>query len=133
MDYNEQSYHNNDYYTQPAPPKKSSGLAIASMTCGIVSLIACCVGLSLPLGALAILFAILSRRKGQPVPAMSVAGIVTGAIGLLMGILLYIFSLFIWQDPQFQKEVYSSFEEVYGEEMADTMSEIYGFDLDEIK
>lgn len=133
MDYNQQYQNNNNYYQQPAPTQKRNNMAIASMVCGIVALVMCCMGLSLPLGALAILFAILSRRKGQTMNSMSIAGIVTGIIGLLLGIVIMLYSLFLMQDPYFQRGMYDSFEEVYGEDFADMMGEMYGFDLDEIK
>lgn len=131
MDFNQ--YNQNNYYQQPIPPKKNTGFAIASMICGIVSLVLCCMGLGLPLGALAILFGILTRRKGQRMESMATAGIITGSIGLFMGLIVYIFTLLIFEDPSFQKGMYDSFEEAYGEDYADMMGELYGFDLDEIK
>lgn len=128
MDYN-QNYDN--YTQQPTPPKKANGLAIASLVCGILSLIMCCLGIGLPLGALAILFAILTRRKGQSMNTMSLSGIITGALGLFMGLVFTLYSLYLFTDPYFQRGMYDSLESVYGEEMADSLCEIYGFDLDD--
>jgi len=130
MEYN-QNYDN--YTQQPTPPKKANGLAIASLVCGILSLIMCCLGIGLPLGALAILFAILTRHKGQSMNTMSISGIITGALGLFMGLAFTLYSLYLFTDPYFQRGMYDSFESVYGEEIANSLCEIYGFDLDEIK
>lgn len=130
MDY---QYNPNNIIPQPAQPKKASGFAIASMSCGIASLVCCCVGLGLPLGGLAILFAVLNRRKGKEMDAFSVTGLVTGIIGLILGIGMYISSMSIYEDPDFQQGMYGSFEEIYGEEYADIIAELYGWDLDELK
>ncbi len=113
--------------------KKFSGFAIASFCCGIVSILCCCIGFGLPLGALAILLAVINRRKGKEMDAMSITGIITGIIGLIAGITIYITTLFIYEDPAFKQGMYDTFEESYGEEYADTMAEIYGWDLDELK
>lgn len=128
MDYNQ-----SNLYQQPAPPRKANGFAIASMVCGIVSLVCCCAGLGLPLGALALLFAILTRRKGQQMNPMAITGIVTGIIGLLTGLYFSLEVLVVYTDPEFQQEMYDSFEDIYGEEYADMFAEIYGWDLDELK
>lgn len=130
MDY---QYNPNHLTSQPTQPPKASGFAIASLSCGIASLVCCCVGLGLPLGALAILFAVLNRRKGKEMNAMSVTGLITGIIGLVLGIGIYISSMSIYADPDFQQSMYGSFKEIYGEEYADIMAEIYGWDLDELK
>lgn len=132
MDYNQ-----NNFYQQPTAPKKLNGFSIASMVCGIISLVCCCAGLGLPLGALAILFAILAYRKGKSMDSMSISGIATGIFGMIMGLVFIIYVLFsyisVWEDPYFQREMYESFEEIYGEDYADMMGELYGFDMDEIK
>ncbi len=137
MDYNQDNnYYNIPNPTEPqtvTPPRKTSGFAIASMVCGIVSLLMCCMGLGLPLGALAIIFAILSRRKGQTMESMSVAGIVTGIIGGILGLIIVLYSLSLMANPYFQLGIHDSFEEHFGEEKADELFELYGFDLDTIK
>ena len=70
------------------PP--SQGLAIASLICGIVSLIGCCIWfVTLPLGLVAMVlgFVALSKVKSDPAryagKGMARAGIVTGILGLI--------------------------------------------------
>lgn len=79
--------------TQEAP-KNKKGLCIASLVLGIVSLVLFCIWyLSIPCGILAIIFGVLgikSMNKG-----MAVAGLVTGAIGLLVSMIVVI-SLFMF-------------------------------------
>lgn len=131
MDFNQ--YDSNQIIPQPPQPKKFTGFAIASLCCGIASLLCCCVGIGLPLGALAIIFAVINRRKGQSMDAMSITGIITGAIGLLSGIAIYAASFFMYEIPEVQQEMYNFFEETYGEDYADMLAELYGWEPDELK
>lgn len=112
---------------------KFSGFAIASFCCGIASVLCCCIGFGLPLGAIAILLAVINRRKGKEMDAMSITGIITGIFGLIAGLILYAATLFMYEDPTFQQGMYDTFEETYGEEYADTIAELYGWDPDEFK
>uniref|UniRef100_UPI003AB98B88 DUF4190 domain-containing protein n=1 Tax=Waltera sp. TaxID=2815806 RepID=UPI003AB98B88 len=70
MDY----YQNNEMNQNiPQIDPKYKGLSIASMVCGICSLVLCCTGLlSIPTGALGILFALLTRKRGQRMNNMCV-------------------------------------------------------------
>src|SRR5687768_2814206 len=75
-------------YGQPAP---SSGLALGSLIAGILSLLSCCLWfLSIPLGACAAILGFVAKGKiarGQASGSgMATAGIITGAIGLLLSI-----------------------------------------------
>ena len=77
-------------YPMPAP-KGTSGMAIASLICGIVSLLSFCFWpLSVPLGILALILGFIARSKinrGEATGgALAMAGIVTGAIGMLISI-----------------------------------------------
>lgn len=85
---------NTDTQTKQTPStektkKDRKGFCIASMVLGIVSLVFFCLWyLSLPCAILAVIFGILgvkSLNKG-----MAIAGIVTGAIGLLISIFIII-------------------------------------------
>ncbi len=112
---------------------KTNPFSIASMICGILSILVCCCGfLSLPFGALGILFALLARRKGQSISGMSIAGIVTSAIGMVCGVAFLVLSfsgtLTLMNDPAYHDEMYDTMEEIYGEEMADYIFEFYGWD-----
>lgn len=85
---------NSDFYTTsyaPAGESVSTGFAIASLVMGILSILGCCC-----YGVIGILFGILGIIFGciQPKdeygkkPGMAVAGIITSAIGLVMGIIV---------------------------------------------
>lgn len=78
----------NSYYRQPThSPHKGKGFEYASFVCGIVSLAFVCTGiLSLPVGALGILFAILTGRKGKKMNPMSRMGIWLSGVGFGIGI-----------------------------------------------
>ena len=66
-----------------------NSFAVASMVCGILSVTLCCTGiLALPLGALGILFAVLSKRLDTPLTPFSITGIILSSIGLLLGIII---------------------------------------------
>ena len=82
----------NPYYNpNQEPPKQSSGLSIASMVLGIISIVSCCVAcLSIPLGILAVIFGIIGVVKNQPGKGMAVAGIITGGISIAAVVVLYI-------------------------------------------
>lgn len=112
---------------------KTNPFSIASMICGILSILVCCCGfLSLPFGALGILFALLARRKGQSMNGMSIAGIVTSAIGMVCGVAFLVLSfsgtLTLMNDPAYHDEMYDTMEEIYGEEMTDYIFDFYGWD-----
>ena len=82
MDFNQNSENSN--YVPNQPSQRPSGFATASLVCGILSLVLCCTGiLGIPAGALSILFAVLSKRKGESLSGMSIAGIVSAPSGRL--------------------------------------------------
>ncbi len=103
MDYNQnQRFDNREkhMYVQAAPasgPRKTSSktnaFAVASMICGICSVLFCCIELfSIVLGALGILFFILSMYKDKKLSphslAFSISGIILSSIGLILGLLM---------------------------------------------
>ena len=68
------------------PPKRGNGFSTASMTAGtLVS------GLSFPVGALGILFALLSR-KGDKMDPQAKLGCILSIIGLCLGIAIFIYA-----------------------------------------
>lgn len=93
--------------------------SIASMVFGILSLVTCCTGiLPLTAGGLGILFVVLSHRKGQPLPVMSIVGLVLCIIGILIGLFLTITTLVymvpILRDPQAYQELNTFYQNNYG-------------------
>lgn len=88
---NYQGYNQNYYAGLPQEPQKASGLAIASMVCGIISIVICCVWyLAAPLAIAAIVMGIINNVKQLGGKGMAIAGIITGVIGLLLVIALFV-------------------------------------------
>lgn len=89
-----QNFQNNPYQ-QPVPPegpKKTDSLAIVSLILGIGSIImSCCITyLGIGLGIGGIICAVMSKKKQKN--GMSTAGMVCSIIGLVLSVLLLIFS-----------------------------------------
>lgn len=114
---------------QVMPEDNRTGLYTASRICGtvsitlgILSVTACCLGyLSIPLGALGILFAMLSRRHGQPMPPLCRTGLLLSIGGLIFGIVIFAFHIYATiTDPTFWeyvRETMEMYEEIYSLEM----------------
>ena len=71
--------------------EKKSGFAIASLVCGILSLIGfCCCGITVITAPLALIFGIISLAKKRSGTGMAVAGIVMAVLSILMiGAMIY--------------------------------------------
>lgn len=66
---------------------EKKGLSIASMVLGIVALVCCCIWyISIPCSILAIVFAIIGKKKGGK--GMATAGLVLGIISVALYALL---------------------------------------------
>ena len=69
--------------------EKTSGLSIAAMVLGIVSIVTWCVWfISIPCSILALIFGILGVKK--PGRGMAITGIVTGSIVLAIWVLVFL-------------------------------------------
>lgn len=79
--------------------------ASASLFCGTLSLLMCCTGiLSVPVGALGILFAVLSKRADRPIHPASKTGIRLSCIGIVLGLAFLAYSIYmVATDPEYQK------------------------------
>lgn len=85
-------------YQPPPPQSGSAGLAIASMVLGILSIPCFCVWwVSIPLAIIAIILGVValnSVKSGQGGGrGMAQAGLILGAIGLLLAIILIVIGL----------------------------------------
>ncbi len=81
----------NDSYNAYPPQKKSNGLAIASLVCGIVGLL--CINPCGTVTAATIicgLVALLSSEQGGK--GMAIAGLILGGIQILLEIILAVFT-----------------------------------------
>ena len=77
--------------TYAEPDKQSKAFAIVALVCGILSLLcSCCGWFGIILSIAAIVFGILSINKEEDAKGMAIAGIVCGAIGLLIAIVVVI-------------------------------------------
>lgn len=85
---NQNQYQQAGYYQQSAPAApqdKASGMAIASMICGILSILCCCAWyISLILAGVAIVLGIVNNTKHMGGKGMAIAGIVTGSVGIVL-------------------------------------------------
>jgi len=110
-------YSSSDNINITPQENSTSAFSIASMICGVIAILACCAGiLSLPFGALSILFAALSKRRGKNMPGMSITGIWLGCVGILLGILMTVYSFFmVFNDPMVYDQVNATYEMLYGE------------------
>lgn len=125
--------YNNDYYyynnpnnvNRPDTVGTNPRLATASMVFGIASLATMWTGIgSLFCGAMGVIFANLSKRRGKATLGKAKAGLVMSVIGLVIGVFLLIYSMFIvsmafaTNGPlkEFKDEYSRMYEQVYGEE-----------------
>ena len=117
MDYYQNQQQNNEMNgNSPMPDPRFRALSIASMACGICSLVLCCTGLlSIPAGALGILFALLTRKKGQRMNSMCVAGIWLSCVGLALGIFITVSSIVtVFTDPSYLNMLDQMYQQMYG-------------------
>ncbi len=64
-----------------------SGLAIASLVCGIAGMPLCCLWMvSLPVATAAVIMGAISLAKKKPGKGMAIAGVVVGAAGVVLGL-----------------------------------------------
>ena len=78
---------NNNNATANQQPKDKKGFSIAALVLGIVAIVLCCVWyISIPCGILAIVFGTIGLRSSKR--GMSISGIVTGIIGMIISIFI---------------------------------------------
>lgn len=88
-----QNFPNQGGYQQPPqqmpPQQPASGLSIAAMVLGIVSLVLCCTGWGgIICGILAVIFGGLSLKGKKGGKGMAIAGLVCGIIALIPSIII---------------------------------------------
>lgn len=131
-------------YTPYTPPRPNT-FATISLVLGIASVALLCTGIfPIPLGALGILFAVLSRR-GKKLEGSATGGCITSALGLglglIMTIMVYIMMIFgavnsvmsdfenIPSDPDARNDYI--WESIYGEDYKEIFEQ-HGIDYDKM-
>ncbi len=111
-----------DMYGASERPR-SSTMAGAALFCGIASIIFCSAFyLALPCGALAVIFAILSRIDGG-MTGKGKAGVVCGCCGIAASVTVTVFAVhYVLTDPQMR---------TYVEQYIQTYTGDFDFDLEE--
>ncbi len=107
----QQNYQAPDY----KPP--GSGFGIASMVCGILALITCCMWCTcIPLAVVSIVLGILQIQKGTA-KGMAIAGIVCSSIGLILFIALTVWGNYLETTgfyQEFMQEYMQQIQELQG-------------------
>lgn len=84
------NYQSGSMYQPPAPNKRSAGMETAAFVLGIVSLATCaCIYTSVVCGALAIMFALLSKGGATSMSSRARYALILGLIGLIATIIMY--------------------------------------------
>ncbi|MCQ2493991.1 MAG: DUF4190 domain-containing protein [Lachnospiraceae bacterium] len=125
--------YNSSYYSPSSPQGTNPKFGGAAFGCGIASLATLFTGVfSIGLGALGIIFAALSRRRGKGYPARAKSGLVMSVIGLLVGAfitansLVYVYS--IMGTDEFYNEFNTTYQMLYGEELdRDEFDQMFNF------
>lgn len=87
-DYNPFEEHDDDYLFRTVTGtgrRKTYSWSLASMVCGIISVICCTGYVGIILGILAVVFAGISRKNLGYFESMAIAGLVLGIIGFVLG------------------------------------------------
>lgn len=95
---NESSSYNENYYNNNNMPNGNSGLAIASMVCGILSIIfCCCYGIvGLILGIISVILVLNFRKSNNGfLNGQALAGIICATIGIILSLVMFIYVIYV--------------------------------------
>lgn len=106
---------NSSYYNQPVHRPHGQAFSYASFLFGMLSVTIGCCGISLPLGALGLLFALLVHRKGKKLNHTAKSGLVLSCIGIFLGLFSIYISLMMPQTLQ-RLQPQNASETTYGTE-----------------
>lgn len=99
------------YYNQPTHPPYDQGFSIATLVCGLLSITLGCCYLSLPIGALGILFAVLCSRRNKPLNSNCRMGLYLSIFGCIYGIVSLIYTILkSIQNPAFLQQMQQIYE-----------------------
>ncbi|MBP5554765.1 MAG: hypothetical protein J6X94_07835 [Lachnospiraceae bacterium] len=108
----------NSTYNNYNPDRGRQAFDTASVVMGTISMILLCTGvLSIPSGALGILFATLGKKPGAERTKASKTGLILSTVGMIAGILTVTIALYWFcTDPSAPEQVKNMYE-AYGMEM----------------
>ena len=107
----QQGYPNYPYQQYQPEPKKNNGFAIASLICGIVSIVLCCIWyLSLPVSIVGLVLGILSLRKTIDGKNMAIVGIVLSSIGIFIAVIAIAGTVLMVNNGEFWDTFYEQME-----------------------
>lgn len=112
---------NSSYYNQPVHKPYGRGFSMASFILGVLSVTIGCCGISLPLGALGIFFALLVYRKGKKLNSTAKSGLVLSSIGAILGVLLIIYAVITL--PSFMNRLRAEIDQAQSSSMPDAYTE----------
>lgn len=99
------------YYNQPTHTPYDQGFSIAAIVCGLLSITLGCCSLSLPLGAMGILFAVLCSRKNKPLNSNCRMGLYLSIFGCIYGTVTLIYLIVKnMNDPTFLQQLNQMYE-----------------------
>jgi len=125
---------NSSYHNQPTHRPYDERFSIASLVLGLLSVTLGCCGLSIPLAALGLLFAILCYRKGKRMNSNARFGMYLSVFGLVYGIgmIVYTFAVELpamLRDPAAMAQVNQVYQMLFGMDFQEFMQSFYGIDL----
>lgn len=125
---------NSSYYNQPTHRPYDQGFSIASLVLGLLSITLGCCRISLPLGALGILFAMLCYCKGKPMNSNARLGLYLSVTGCIYGIVMIVYILFVQlpamlQDPAYISQMNQLYQMLFGMDFEEFLQTFYGAGL----
>ncbi len=121
---------NSSYYNQPTHTPYDQGFSIASLVMGILSVSLGCCGMSLPFGALGILFALLCYRKGKRLNGNARFGLYLSIFGCVYGAGVMIYSLLqlpaMLKDPTYVNQLNQLYQSLFGMDFEEFIQSFYG-------
>ena len=127
---------NSSYYNQPTHRPYGQAFSVASAVCGLLSMTtSCTIVLSLPLGALGILFAFLAHRAKKKMNSTCGTGLILSCVGLTTAVSMIVYSFVmlpsLMQNATFRNQVNAVSQQLYGMDFDEFMEGAYGYSFDD--
>ena len=127
---------NSSYYNQPTHRPYGQSFSIAAAVCGLLSMMTCfTIVLSVPLGALGILFAVLAHRKGKKMNNTCITGLIFSCVGLVSALIMILYTFImlptLMKNDVFRNQLNTMTKQMYGVDFTEFMEEYYGYSFEE--